>query len=129
MFVYRAPPAPAPENYVLVLVSGGPDASEVASSTSAGSLATGARFKVYVHGCSVGPGPGTFTLFAWGLTGTPSNPFAPPTPSTHAVSIGQVDATTFNWSGLPANNRYLGRVIYSDGAINMAATQIEVSTR
>jgi subtilase family protein/fibronectin type III domain protein/PA domain-containing protein/peptidase inhibitor I9 len=129
MFVYRAPAAPAPEVYTLVLTSGGPDASEVTSSTSSGSLQTGARFKVYVHGCSVGPGPGTFTLFAWGLTGTPSNPFAPPTPSTHAVTIGQVDATTFNWSGLPASNRYLGRVIYSDGAVNMAATQIEVSTR
>ncbi len=128
LFVYRAPPAPAPETYALVLVSGGPDASEVASSTSSGSLAAGARFKAYVHGCNVGAGGGNFTLFAWGLTGAPSNPFTT-TPSNQAVSIGQSVPTTFGWTGLPAGNRYLGRVIYSDGAVNMAATQIEVSTR
>jgi hypothetical protein len=58
-----------------------------------------------------------------------SNPFAAPTPATHAVTIGQVDGTTFRWSGLPGSNRYLGRVIYSDSTSNMAATQIEVSTR
>jgi hypothetical protein len=45
------------------------------------------------------------------------------------VTIGQIDPTTFGRTGLPAGNRYLGRVIYTDGAINMAATQLEVSTR
>jgi hypothetical protein len=40
------------------------------------------------------------------------------------------DATTFNWSGLPAGNRYLGRILYGDGASTFATptTQIEVST-
>jgi hypothetical protein len=129
MFVYRAPPGSSA--YALVLTSGGPDASEVASSTSAGSLTAGAQFKVYIHGCSVGAGGGDFTLFAWALTGTASNPFTPPLPASHAVAIGQSDATTFNWSGLPAGNRYLGRVVYGDGASTFATptTQIEVSTR
>lgn len=128
LFVYRAPPAPAPENYVLVLISAGGDSNEVANSTSVGSLAPGARFKMYVHGCGVDAGGGSFTAFAWGLTGSASNPFST-VPANHAVTIGQVDATTFGWSGLPLGNRYLGRVLYSDGTSNMAATQIGVSTR
>ena len=86
--------------------------------------------KVYVHGCNVGAGGGNFTLFAWALTGTASNPFTS-VPESHAVSIGQTDATTFGWSGLPAGNRYLGRVLYGDGATTFTTptTQIEVSTR
>src|SRR5262249_7097922 len=128
LYVYRAPPAPAPETYALVLVSGGPDASEGARATSAGSLAAGARLQAYVHGCSVAAGGANFALFAWGLTGSASNPFSS-TPSAQAVTIGQSIPTTFGWSGLPAGNRYLGRVVYSDGAVNMGATQIEVSTR
>ena len=128
LFVYRAPPAPAAENYVLVLISAGGDSNETANTTSVGSLAPGARFKVYVHGCSVDAGGGSFTAFAWALTGTPSNAFTT-TPANHAVTIGQVDPTTFGWSGLPLGNRYLGRVLYSDGASTMAATQIGVSTR
>jgi len=128
LFVYRAPPAPAAENYVLVLISAGGDSNEVANTTSAGSLAPGARFKIYVHGCGVDAGGGSFTSFAWALTGSASNPFSS-TPANHAVTIGQVDPTTFGWSGLPLGNRYLGRVLYSDGASTMAATQIGVSTR
>ena len=57
------PRARAP--YVLVATSGGPDQNEVVNSTSAGSLTTGAQFKVYVHGCSVDAGGADVTLFAW----------------------------------------------------------------
>jgi subtilisin family serine protease len=129
MFVYRAPAAPAPEVYALVLASGGPDANEVTSSTSAGSLQTGARFKVYVLGCNVDAGGADFTLFAWALTGSPSNPFTT-SPSSQAVTTGQTIPTTFGWSGLPAGNRYLGRVQYQDsGAATIGTTQISVSTR
>ena len=109
-------------------MSGGPDANEVVNTTSAGSLTAGAQFKVYIHGCNVDPTGGSYTLFAWALRGTPSNDFTTK-PSAHAVTIGQVDPTTFGWSGLPAANRYLGRVIYSDGTANMGATVIGVSTR
>jgi hypothetical protein len=128
MFVYRAPPGSS--TYTLVLASGGPDSNEVASSTSAGSLTEGAQFKVYIHGCSVDAGGGDFTLFAWALTGSASNPFTA-TPVTHTVAIGQIDDTTFGWDGLPAGNRYLGRVLYGDGAVTFATpiTQISVSTR
>jgi hypothetical protein len=128
MFVYRAPPGSS--TYTLVLASGGPDSNEVASSTSAGSLTAGAQFKVYMFGCNVGAGGGDFTLFAWALTGSASNPFTS-TPTSHAVAIGQIDYNTFAWSGLPAGNRYLGRVLYGDGATTFATpiTQIEVSTR
>jgi hypothetical protein len=126
LYVYRAPPGSSA--YALVGASGGPDSSEIFSSTSSGSLAPGAQFKVYIHGCNVDPAGGSYTLFSWALTGTPSNPFSI-VPADHAVSIGQVDATKLGWTGLPAGNRYLGRVVYSDGTSNLGATQVEVSTR
>jgi hypothetical protein len=128
MFVYRAAPA-AGSPYVEVLVSGGPDANEVATSTSTGSLTAGAKFKVYVFGCGVDAGGGDFTLFAWGLTTTPSNAFTA-VPASQAVTIGQSLTSTFAWSGLDSGNRYLGRVQYLDGASALLATTVlEVSTR
>ena len=128
MFVYRA--APGSSTYALIATSSGPDANEIVNTTITGSLAAGAKFRVYLHACNVDAPGGSYSLYSWALTtpGSESNPFAT-TPTTHPVTIGQVDTNTFTWSGLPANNRYLGRVIYSDGTVNMAATQIEVSTR
>jgi hypothetical protein len=130
MFVYRATPA-AGSPYVEVLVSGGPDANEVATSTSSGSLAAGAKFKVYVFGCGVDAGGGSFTLFAWGLSTTPSNAFTA-IPADQAVTVGQGIDTTFGWTSLAAGNRYLGRVQYVDTAAPaaaMATSVLEVSTR
>ena len=129
MFVYRY--NAATDKWDLILTSGGPDANEVANTTSAASLTAGAKFRAYVHGCTVGPGPGTFTLFAWAVRNPAANPFTT-VPSPHGVTIGQVDATTLGWSGLTAGNRYLGRVQYVDTAVPtaaMASTVIAVSTR
>jgi hypothetical protein len=127
MFVYRAAP-PAGSPYLLVTGSGGPNASEIVTSTSAASLTPGVKFKVYMHGCDVDPAGGDFTLFAWALTSPSSNPFTT-VPATQAVTIGQSVPVTFSWTGLPAGNRYFGRVVYNDGAVGIGATQIEVSTR
>ena len=127
MFVYRA--APGSSTYALIATSGGPDANEVVNTTSTGSLTPGAQFKVYVHGCNVDAGGGDFTLFAWALTTAASNPFTT-VPSPQAVTIGQTIPTTLGWSGLPAGNRYLGRVQYVDPAVPtavMASTVIGVS--
>ncbi|MGZ8782793.1 MAG: hypothetical protein ACXWZB_04780, partial [Gaiellaceae bacterium] len=131
MFVYRA--APGSSSYTLIASSGGGDSNEVVNTTSNGSLTTGAQFKVYTHGCVVGPGPGTFTLFAWALVNPASNPFTT-VPATQQVTIGQVVPTTFGWSGLPTGNRYLGRAITVDSTppgppTAMTATTIAVSTR
>ena len=128
---YRATPA-AGAPYVLVATSGGPDQNEVVNTNSAGSLAAGAQFKVYVHGCSVDAGGADVTLFAWASHRRPaSNPFSG-SPGAQAVTIGQVVPGTLSWAGLPAGNRYLGRVIYVDPgppAAAMAATTVAVSTR
>jgi hypothetical protein len=126
MYVYRA--APGSSTYSLVLSSGGPDANEVTSSNSTGSLAQGAQFKVYIHGCGVDAGGGSFTLFAWALTTTPSDPWTTP-PATSPVTVGQTLNENYSWSNLPAGNRYLARVTYDDGAAGIAATNIELSTR
>ena len=100
MFVYRAPPAPAAETYALIATSGGPDVNENVVTTSAGSLATGARFKVYVHACGVDAPGGSYVLNSWALTSPSSNPFTT-VPPAQAVSVGQVIPTTFGWTGLP----------------------------
>lgn len=130
MFVYRA--APGSSTYALIGTSGGPDANEVVNSTSAGSLTTGAQFKVYMHGCTVDAGGGSYTLFMWALTSAASNPFTTQPASSQAVSIGSSVPLPFAWSGLSAGNRYLGRVQFFDAAApttQMAATTVAVSTR
>ena len=38
-------------------------------------------------------------------------------------------STTFGWTGLPAGNRYLGRVVPNDGTTTLSPTVIGVSTR
>jgi hypothetical protein len=128
MYVYRAPPGGT--TFAPIGASGNSDANEVVTSTTTGSLAAGAQFRVYLHGCKVDPGGGTFTLFGWALTGSPSNGFST-VPTPQAVSIGQSIPTAFGWDGLPAGNRYLGRVQYFDPLVTaaMGTTVIEVSTR
>jgi hypothetical protein len=88
MFAYRATPA-AGAPYLLAATSGGPDQNEVVNSTSTGGLTAGAKWKVYVHGCSVDAGGADVTLFAWGLTASASNPFSA-VPAPQAVSIDQL---------------------------------------
>jgi hypothetical protein len=127
MFVYRF--SPALGLYQLVGTSGGPDASEFFASTSAGSSAPSAKFKVYVLGCGVDAPSGTFTLFAWALTDTPSNAFTAAPAASQTVSLGQILPETFSWSGLSAGNRYLGRVAYGDGSAPLTTTLLSVSTR
>ncbi len=96
---------------------------------------------------SVGSTSETYTFSTTGLPGLSVTPsvtsfIAAPrsvTPWTvsflctpQAVTIGQTIPTTFGWSGLPAGNRYLGRVQYVDAAAPstaMASTVIGVSTR
>jgi hypothetical protein len=125
MFVYRT------SSPTTLLASGGPDASEVVSTNSTGSLASGSTFKVYVFGCGVDAGGGDFTLFAWAgantVTTTPSDAWTTPPPSS-TVTVGQTLSETFSWSSLPAGNRYLARVTYGDPAA-ITATNIELSTR
>ena len=102
------------------------------NSTSAGSLTAGAKFKVYVHGCSVDAGGADVTLFAWALTNPADQSVQLAVPAAQAVTIGQVVPGTLSWTGLPAGNRYLGRVLYVDPAVPtvaMAATTVAVSTR
>ena len=52
-------------------------------------------------------------------------------PAAQAVTIGQVVPGTLSWTGLPAGNRYLGRVHLrrSGRRGRMAATTVAVSTR
>jgi Subtilase family/Fibronectin type-III domain/Peptidase inhibitor I9/PA domain len=126
MYVYRA--APGSSSYALIGISGGPDANEVFSTNSTGSLTEGAQFKVYIHGCGVDAGGGSFTLFGWAVTTIPSNAWSTP-PATSPVSIGQTLDENFSWSDLPAGNRYLARVTYADGAVGIIATNVEISTR
>ncbi len=83
---------------------------------------------MYVHGCGVDAGGGSFTLFGWAVTTTPSNVWTTP-PATTPVSIGQTLDENFSWSNLPAGNRFLARVTYADGAVGIIATNIEISTR
>ena len=91
----------------------------------------GTQFKIYVHACGVDAPGGSYVLNSWALTSPSSNPFTT-FPATQAVTVGQVIPTTFGWTGLPAGNRYLGRVQTVDPlapTVAMSTTLVFVNTR
>jgi hypothetical protein len=131
MFVYRAPPAPAAETYSLIASSGGPDANEFVGSTSTLLTTPGTRLKVYIHACNVDAPGGSYVLNSWALTSPSSHPFTT-VPASRTVAVGDVIPTTFGWTGLPAGNRYLGRVQTVDPTaptVAMSTTLVFVNTR
>jgi hypothetical protein len=129
MFVYRA--APGSSSYALIAISGGPDSNEFVNTTTAASLTTGAQFKVYLHACGVDAPGGSYVLNSWALTSPSSHPFTTVPPS-RSVAVGDLIPTTFGWTGLPAGNRYLGRVQTVDPLVPttaMSTTLVFVNTR
>ena len=147
MFAYRATPA-AGAPYVLVATSGGPDQNEVVNSTSVGGLTAGAKWRVYVHGCSVAGSSRPIACASLPISASNISPRPAKAASYHTTASDTVapssspraqggtrtklSTATASAAGLPAGNRYLGRVIYVDPgppATGMAATTVAVSTR
>ena len=86
---------------------------------------------MYIHACNVDAPGGSYVLNSWALTSPSSHPFTTVPPS-RTVAVGDVIPTTFGWTGLPAGNRYLGRVQTVDPAaptVAMSTTLVFVNTR
>jgi subtilisin family serine protease len=80
-------------------------------------------FDVYVDLFS-GADPQEVSLFRWAVGSAAGNLTA--TPASQAVTVAGPASVTASWSGLTAGQRYLGRLLYSDGSTGTGATVIRV---
>jgi hypothetical protein len=103
-------------------VSGGSTSDETVTFTSANGLAAPLTFRVYVHGCTVTPPSGTYTLFSWALPGTSAGNINGPS-SAAAPATTPVNLT---FTGLTAGKKYLGQALYSDGTNSLGSTILRV---
>lgn len=83
------------------------------------------QYRVFVHNWDSDAATNDITLFAWVLDGSPAGNATVTAPA--SVSTGQTVDVTFGWSGLTAGTRYLGRVVYGDGAADRATTIVGVT--
>ncbi len=86
---------------------------------------------MYIHACGVDAPGGSYVLNSWAHDVALEQPVHD-VPGLPAVSVGDVIPTTFSWTGLPAGNRYLGRVLTVDPAaptVAMSQTLVFVNTR
>ena len=75
---------------------------------------------------------GSYVLNSWALTVALEQPVHDRPGLLRPCPVGQVIPTTFGWTGLPAGNRYLGRVQTVDPAVPtvaMSTTLVFVNTR
>ncbi len=82
------------------------------------------QYRVFVHNWDSDSPTNDIRLFAWQLDGSPAGNATVSAPAT--VRTGEPVDVTFEWSGLAAGTRYLGRVVHSDGTADRAATVVEV---
>jgi hypothetical protein len=83
------------------------------------------QYRVFVHNWDSDSATNDITLFGWVLDGAAAGNATVTAPA--SVSTGQAVDVTFGWSGLTAGTRYLGRVVYRDGAVDRAATLVGVT--
>ncbi len=113
LFVYRA------GALVGASATGSSDETVTLNNPAAGA------YRVFVHNWDSDAATNDITLFSWQLDGSEAGNADATAPG--SVSTGQPVDVTFNWSGLTAGTRYLGRVVYSDGSTDRAATIVGVT--
>jgi len=96
---------------------------DIADPTSWGSF-----FYVAVHGWQPeGGGSADFTLFSWSVDSTDAGNMTV-TPSTNTATLGDTATIDLIWSGLTADTKYLGFVIYDDGTDETGRTVVRIDT-
>ncbi len=117
MYVYRGGTA------TLVGVSGGPTAEE---QVNLANPAAG-TYDVYVDlfALAAGETEANIQQFSWAL-GTAAEGNLTVTPASQAVQLAIPASVTATWTGLTAGQRYLGRLVYSDGTATIGSTVLQV---
>jgi subtilisin family serine protease len=117
MFVYRGGTA------TLLGLSAGPTAEEIVNLNNP----TAGTYDVYVDlfGLAAGETEANVQQFSWAL-GTAAAGNLTATPASQPVQLGEPATVTASWTGLTAGQRYLGRVVYSDGSATVGSTVLQV---
>ena len=118
LYVYRVGTAGA---LTFVGVSGTGTSAEEVNFTNP----TAATYKVFVHGFAAEGGSANYTFFSWVLGTASAGNMTVTEPATAA--IGATGTVNLAFSGLTANTRYLGSVVYTDGTNNLGTTIVRVN--
>jgi hypothetical protein len=122
MYVYN------PAGVLVGLSAGGTAEEEVNLNNPAAG-----NYTVYIHGWGTDGPDANYTLFTWAVTPASAGNFSVSAPS--SATLGATATVTLNWSGLGADNKYLGTVTYhnvaspanyDDGRIGTTVVRIDV---
>lgn len=117
LYLYRIN---ADDTLTEVASSGGGTSAEQISLTNP----TAANYRLFVHGFDTEGPDANYTFHTWQLGTADAGNMTVAGPST--VTLGGTDSVTISWSGLTAGQRYLGRVLYQEGATTHATTIVRI---
>ncbi len=118
MYVYRVN---ADSTKTLVAASGGGTAAEETNLVAP----IAATYHVYVHGWQTDGPDAQYTLFGWVLGNTDAGNMSATGPAT--ATVGGSATINLSWGPLTAGTKYLGSVVYSDGAVEQGSTIIRIN--
>jgi subtilisin family serine protease len=112
-----------------------PSGAIVASSTAGGTnelidipLPADGVWTVYVHGWQTIGDDSDYDLTTWALPEAPGGGSLSVTSAPDEASIGATGTIEVSWTGLEADDLYLGAIAHGDGTDTLSFTLVEVST-
>jgi subtilisin family serine protease len=85
---------------------------------------TAATYRLFVHGWETDGPDANYSLHSWTLGTTDAGNMTVTGPST--ATIGGSGTVDLSWAGLEAGKRYLGQILYMEGATTHAATIVRI---
>jgi subtilisin family serine protease len=85
---------------------------------------TAATYRLFVHGWETDGADANYTLHVWTLGTADAGNMTVTGPST--ATIGGAGTVDLSWSGLDAGLRYLGAILYQDGATTHGTTIVRI---
>jgi hypothetical protein len=82
-------------------------------------------YAIFVHGFETEGADANYTLFSWATDAGEGNMT---TSGPAAATLGAVEVVDVVWSGLSANEKFLGAVVHGDGTETIGHTVVSVST-
>jgi hypothetical protein len=117
LYLYRVN---ADSSLTLVALSGSSTSAEQVQLTNP----TAATYRLFVHGWQTDGPDANYTLHAWTLGTADEGNMTVTGPST--ATVGGTANINLSWTGLAAGQKYLGSILYSDGAATVGTTIVRI---
>jgi hypothetical protein len=85
---------------------------------------TGATYRLFVHGWATDGPDASYSFHAWTLGTADAGNMTATGPAT--ATIGGTGTVNLSWTGLTAGSKYLGTILYNEGATTHATTIVRV---